>query len=126
MLRCDTPAQGSSPPPPVSWRNGARSPSKHLQGHVDTQLHVLHVVVMLLFNQILLAGTIPKRNRGHSSYKVYCFTDDLLIYKLNIYDASVSRSTFTKDLLFFLGFFLLHTCCGIKYIFAEKSTKNQN
>lgn len=48
------------PPPPVSWRNGARSPSKHLQGHVDTQLHVLHVVVMLLFNQILLAGTIPK------------------------------------------------------------------
>lgn len=47
------------PPPPVSWRNGARSPSKHLQGHVDTQLHVLHVVVMLLFNQILLAGTIP-------------------------------------------------------------------
>lgn len=63
MLRCDTPAQGSSAPPPApppgSWRNGARSPSKHLQGHVDTQLHVLHVVVMLLFNQILLAGTIP-------------------------------------------------------------------
>lgn len=106
MLRCDTPAQGSSappppPPPPVSWRNGARSPSKHLQGHVDTQLHVLHVVVMLLFNQILLARTTPKRNRGHSSYKVYCFTDDLLIYKLNIYDACFSFYFYKRPVVFF-------------------------
>lgn len=75
---------------------------------------------MLLFNQILLAGTIPKRNRGHSSYKVYCFTDDLLIYKLNIYDASVSRSTFTKDLFFFKAFFC-STPAVVLNIFLQKN-----